>query len=343
MSLIVYINSDCCNYQLNQIDESIRRTYSLDEFRDSIDSKKVSMLHIPYPYEDIFEKLVNKTIEYSDKVIILGSELHETTVAFIKQFNHDKITYFINGMINGIPANLWMDWFITTPYVYKNTSILDQLTPYQVKDKYFDILLGQRRAHRDFIYTNTKHLSSYNIMTYLNSQIAPLQNQAIDSWIWETAGVVLPEYDINHSVAIVKYYGFKVHLSQVIPIFIYNQTAYSVVAETNFDNHYSFFTEKIVKPILAKRLFIVFSGQYYLRNLRKFGFMTFDGIIDERYDEVAEPVERFKLAIAQLEYLINQPQQQILNTIQSITEYNYTVMMNTNWNQLFLNQLITKI
>ena len=49
-----------------------------------------------------------------------------------------------------------------------------------------------------------------------------------------------------------KYLGKLVSLSQIIPVDIYNSTAYSVVCETNYDNHYSFYTEKIVKPIIAK-------------------------------------------------------------------------------------------
>lgn len=338
MSFLVYINSDCCNFHLNQIDENISRTYHLTEYLDST-SNKIGLLHIPYPYEVEFEELVIHIIEHSDKVIILCSELHSTTVEFIKKFNHGKISYFINGFINNVRSYLWMDWFTTTTHVYKNTAILEQLTPYQIKDKYFDILLGQRREHRDFIYTKTYHLSSYNIMTYLHNRDIPLQHQSSDGWLWESSGVILPQKDIGHSVTTVTYYGHKISLSQVIPISIYNQTAYSIVAETNFDNQYSFFTEKIVKPILSKRLFIVFSGQHYLRNLRKFGFMTFDGIVDESYDEVEEPVKRFELAITQIEYLITQPQEKILQMIIPIVEHNRHLMMTTNWDSIFLNEL----
>jgi len=339
MSLLVYINSNCCEYHLNQLDETITRTYDITEVSTSSASRKIAFLHVPFPYDDSFEVMVTMAIELTDRVIILCSELHNTTTEFIKKINHEKIYYFINGFINETPARLWMDWFITTTHVYRNSSILAQLNPYQVKEKYFDILLGQRRAHRDFIYTNTNHLSSYNIMTYLSDRTIPLQQQSTDSWVWESCGVTLPMTDIHHSVTTIDYYGTKVRLSQVIPITIYNQTAYSVVAETNFDNHYSFFTEKIVKPILARRLFIVFSGQYYLKNLRKFGFMTFDGIIDEGYDEVENPVERFGLVIEQMEYLISQPQNKILQLITPIVEHNQQLMLTTDWDTLFLDEL----
>ena len=128
-------------------------------------------------------------------------------------------------------------------------------------------------------------------------------------------------------------------LSQVIPFSVYNQTAYTVVAETNYDNHYSFYTEKIVKPILAERLFVVFSSRHYLRNLRSLGFRTFDGIIDETYDDIEDYDLRFKSACEQIEYLISQPQEDILARIRPITEHNKRVMLATDWQGRMLRSL----
>jgi hypothetical protein len=128
-------------------------------------------------------------------------------------------------------------------------------------------------------------------------------------------------------------------LSQIIPTNIYNQTAYTVVTETNAFNHFNFYTEKIVKPIIAERLFIVFAGQHYLRNLRSLGFKTFDGIVDETYDSIADNDQRFKLACEQITYLINQSQEEILAKIRSITEHNKRVMLTTDWYEDFAREL----
>jgi hypothetical protein len=128
-------------------------------------------------------------------------------------------------------------------------------------------------------------------------------------------------------------------LSQIIPLDIYNYSTYSIVAETNYDNHYSFYTEKIVKPILARRLFIVFGGQHYLRNLRQMGFQTFDGIVDETYDTVENSDERFQLALEQMHKLIDQPQDLILEKIWPIVEHNQRVMLETDWYGDFAREL----
>ena len=112
---------------------------------------------------------------------------------------------------------------------------------------------------------------------------------------------------------------------------IYNQTAYTVVAETNFMNSYTFFTEKIAKPMLARRLFVVFSGQHYLRNLHNAGFRTFDSVIDESYDEEPDITKRYQMIYEQMQYLMQEPQNKIFEEIKNITEYNYHHLLETQW------------
>ena len=129
----------------------------------------------------------------------------------------------------------------------------------------------------------------------------------------------------------VDYFGHRMSISQIIPIDIYNQTRYTVVAETNSNNDYSFYTEKTVKPILGQRLFVMLSGQYSLRNLRNMGFKTFDNVIDENYDNYDLQEIRFQEALDQVRYLSTQSQELILEKIRPICEHNYSHMMRTDW------------
>ena len=108
---------------------------------------------------------------------------------------------------------------------------------------------------------------------------------------------------------------------------------------TNFENHYSFFTEKTVKAILGRRLFLLFGGKYQLQNLRQLGFKTFDGIIDESYDLVDSVTDRANLIIDQMKYLMQQDQQIILDKIKPIVEYNYKLMIETDWYGDFSKEL----
>ena len=112
------------------------------------------------------------------------------------------------------------------------------------------------------------------------------------------------------------------HIAHGLPFKIYQQTAFSLICETTTNNDASFFTEKIAKPMLACRLFVVISGQYYLKNLRKLGFRTFDNVIDESYDSEPDPVKRWNLALEQVKWLCSQDQGKILKSIIPIVLHN---------------------
>ena len=84
-------------------------------------------------------------------------------------------------------------------------------------------------------------------------------------------------------------------------------------------------------PILGRRLFIMFAGRDYLRNLRKIGFCTFDQVIDESYDNERGDMERFSMAMDQVRYLCSQPQEEILDIINPICNYNLEHLMRVDW------------
>jgi hypothetical protein len=292
-----------------------------------------AVFHIPFPYQAEFELRVHSALDQYDVVAVLCSELHQSTVDFIQRNQHPKIRYFTCGNIKDVDTTLWMDWFITSLEFYKNSAVLDQLKPNQPKAKAFDILLGQRRQHRDIVYdyVQTHQLNDQVIMSYIQDYTRPLVEQGFISNI-DIKG-------ITHTVSHISYQGHSMSLSQVIPIDIYNQTAYSLVAETNASNDYNFYTEKIVKPILAERLFLVVAGQHYLKNLQSIGFKTFDNVLDESYDNVADDTLRFNLVCEQMLQLTRMPQSIILDRIKPIVKHNRQVMLETDWLGNFHNEL----
>jgi hypothetical protein len=338
--MIIYADTNVCQWNLMQI--GLESTNLLD------DNIYGALFHVPFPYRDqvgsgiAFEKRLDHALTYTNKIAVLCSELHEPTVDFISRYSQKNIAFFICGFVNSVNTMPWMDWFDTTTTRYKNNNLLAQLSPYTVKPKMFDILLGGPRAHRSAVYDYIQqaNLEDQVIMTYLKDVTTPLQDCDQSGWIWP-AGLTIPETNLRDTVTPTQYRGQWMTLSQIIPTNIYNQTAYTVVAETNAFNHFNFYTEKIVKPILAERLFIVFAGQHYLRNLRSLGFRTFDGIIDESYDAVEDSTMRHNLALAQMQRLIDQPQEQILGQIRSITEHNKQLMLTTDWYGIFSKNLHT--
>lgn len=309
-----------------------------DLFNSSSHQRRVAFFHIPFPYSSNFEQEIDRVYESADRVIILGSELHPEIIKFIRKYDKAKIWYFTCGIIQN-PKLLnchtfkMLDWFITSTHFYKNVrpSTLLELNPYEVKPLMFDALLGRKKPHRTQAYEYiNNNLADQGITTYINDYHVGVDGTDEKKWIWETKGLANYE-DAHWTVDRVKYYGYGMSLSQVIPINIYNQTAYSLVCETNFENDYVFYTEKTVKPILARRLFIMLSHQHALAQLRELGFKTFHGIIDESYDDIEPAIQRHAAALEQLSWLCQQDQRTILDRCRPVVEHNFNLMYASDW------------
>lgn len=112
--------------------------------------------------------------------------------------------------------------------------------------------------------------------------------------------------------------------SQEIPTGIYDSSWYSIVVETM--SRLVFITEKTGKALLAKRVFVLFSGQGSLKYLRSQGFQTFNGIIDESYDSEPSERRRFDLAWEQVELLSTLDPVDVYQRANSILEHNYNLL-----------------
>lgn len=303
-------------------------------------NSSVACFQIPYPYTEQFEQQIESACATYKHIVIIGCELHPVTVDFIRRFDRPNITYFLCGYLN-VPlvhstVHLYLDWFITTTDCYRN-NLLDKLTPYSTKPYAFDALLGRRKPHRQLAWDYIQHyLKDQCIATYIDNHQIDFGTEDSNKWIWEREGLEVNEIP-QWTVETVTYNNHQQRLSQIIPISIYNQSAYSLVAETNVDNDYVFFTEKTVKPILAKRLFIMLGNRYVLARLRDLGFKTFDSVIDESYDTIEPVTDRHCAALDQMRWLTTQDQSLILNQLQPIVEHNARHMLTTDWYKDFKN------
>ena len=231
------------------------------------------------------------------------------------------------------------------------THKLQQINHKAVKPRYFDALLGLEKPHRNFVHNaiEENHLQQKFLTTYTKDTARWLSqdNGEFDN---EFKREFLHEPDIEnfheaitHSAMQVEYQGQTLALSVIVPIQIYNQTAYSIVAETHADNRHSFFTEKIFKPMLAHRLFVVFSGWKYLKNLRALGFQTFGNVIDESYDLIENNEQRWLAAFEQVKRLCKIDQAEVLEKISDQVQHNYNLIMDTRWGITHLLSIQQKI
>ena len=87
----------------------------------------------------------------------------------------------------------------------------------------------------------------------------------------------------------------------------YLDTYVSIVNETGINDNCTFITEKTVRPMFNRHPFIVWGNPHILKNLRSYGFKTFDWLIDESYDECENANERLNMILKEIEKLNSLP------------------------------------
>jgi len=304
----------------------------------------------PLPKVDFPDK-INELSHASDLVFTFGGELHSTQWAVWNQCHHDNVYWVIPGTVtqpSALKNNIivWHDWLKIIARLYQDrlSNRLAEISYALPKPKYFDALLGRKRVNRDAVYEGVvaNNLQDKFIMTYMGDSDVTIKG----NFVWEKDCYPAQE-SIGHTYGTtcfdVCYNDIKIPLSRVIPIDVFNQTAYSIVAETNTDSSLSFYTEKTAKPIIARRLFVAFTGYKFLENLRSAGFKTFDGIIDESYDQIVDDTARYHAAMEQVKFLCNTDQANIYLQAKDILEHNYNLLVSTDWDKQARDQIQQKI
>jgi hypothetical protein len=196
------------------------------------------------------------------------------------------------------------------------------------KPYWFDVLLGARRPHRDFVMLNLqKHspLLDKCIVTYRDGFTGGIiDNQTTDihdyfpgyQLDWPYVGKNLEHsWEVKDTI--------EKSISPFVPWNIYRNTWYSVICETGFTGDGFFLTEKTTKALFAQRAFVMFAPCQFLKHLRELGFKTFGSIIDESYDEELVDIKRYQMAFAQMLSLTQQDPVQVYKKLQPVLEHNY--------------------
>jgi hypothetical protein len=206
------------------------------------------------------------------------------------------------------------------------------------KEFLFDFLPGLKKSHREFVF------NSLTLSGLVDKSIVSIYNvDNVDQrlqWGFDYQTAVLEKNDLEEfskiknnneisstAVDTIKYKsGLSAWASSLVPWKIYENSYYSLVTESNADG-YNFITEKTAKPLLAKRLFVVFSSQYHLATLKKWGYKTFSDVIDESYDLEPDYNKRMRMAWEQVEYLATLDPNTVLAQLTPVFEHNHQLIL----------------
>ena len=321
-------------YHLCQYPKTVTNFQSINEIPNDCDIVAVSFMNNRWhEYQQIIQDLSTRT----KKLLVNLSEPTPGNMSFtdfVDSINYDNVYLFSDVVFNHAPTvniETIVSWFINSdniyvsqPWAQERIKKLHRVFNTLHRPYMFDCLLGTRRRHRDIIesyYTNSIHRDKF-IFSY--------HNQVLEHGIWDAD---VDDYQLwfGPGEPPPNFGGSPVPRQQVLPLDIYNQSFYSIVAETTTENSYNQYTEKVAKPMIAKRVFVAFAGQHYLANLRHLGFQTFSSVMDESYDTIADLDQRMAAAWAQVEWLCEQDPEHIHRRIRWVLQHNQEHFLKTDW------------
>jgi len=119
----------------------------------------------------------------------------------------------------------------------------------------------------------------------------------------------------------------------------YQYIALDIVVETVFDYPYPYISEKTLRPISCKRMFIIVGAPNTLDLLKRKGFETWSDLIDETYDSIVDSESRFLAVSKTIRDFCSLPLveiQQYMRLNQNRLEHNYHNLIDLKRRELAL-------
>jgi len=159
---------------------------------------------------------------------------------------------------------------------------------HQLKIKTFNCLNRRRKFHREYLMLNLIEagLHRHGLISHDTIGHRIDTDQPVD---WEKLGIKKETLAASKKILPLTVDGpdFSIEKAEALTNDVFLNSWVTVVTETHaFDEpHHVFISEKTVKPINSLHPFMVLGHRGTLKELHKMGYKTFDGLIDESYDD----------------------------------------------------------
>lgn len=265
-------------------------------------------------------------------IIFANSEKSQLKKDFLKRYPAADWYFFFHGFAA-------LDWYRDFKYLnYQDTKIDKVFSS-------FNHIIQNNRSYRMYFISLLKEHNIYDqgyislplltpniIKQELFKNQSPLSLDAkkhiVTNLLPSAQPVRLDECDYNSASADVSMY--------------LQRAFWNIVTETVYFDEKLHLTEKIFKPIVSRRPFILVAAPGNLAYLKSYGFKTFDRWIDESYDNERDPDRRMQLIVAEMKKLCSLSHTQLLamhQEMQDVLEYNHQHFY-TNFKTLIVNELV---
>lgn len=236
------------------------------------------------------------------------------------------------------PLVIWQHWIQDLQQVWQTPVIrpdLERLGAPHDPALLFDVLLGGERSYRTQLHDlvdSDGNLSDRVIMSYYGV------NTHRPRFILESDCDPISWPDPMHTGMLIRYRSVQMRTACIPPVSIYQQTWFTVLAETSAHTYLNFYTEKVAKPLLAGRMFLALGGQHYLRGLRDSGFQTFGSVINESYDLEADNRTRVIMVFREMQNIARRDPRALWQQAQPMIQHNLAVAWNHDFVGLAIGQ-----
>jgi len=197
------------------------------------------------------------------------------------------------NLLNFVSINNWVDRGIVVNHAYENKTA-NFLSYNRVIKAHRCHLVGEMRLH---------NLIDGNMVSFVPSGelypgVVKTATQVVENSLYlhpDVKARILPVLDTPLTI---DEYDVTQNGPQVSSH--YEQALLSVIAETTYENGDVFISEKTFRAIAHGHPFIIVGPAESLRALRSMGFETFDGVIDESYDQEYDANTRMYKIITEL-------------------------------------------
>jgi len=273
--------------------------------------------------ENVYEKILTVGPDFIGLRILATGERSVEIDRWCEQYNYKNWYYFFHGFAA-------LDWYRDYQYV---PEIEKQFTQVFIS---FNRLVTKNRSYRLYF---VSQLIKKDLLKHGHVSLI-LEDNGLGTWkeeladsnsLMSTKAKTLTHQQISTltgSLIIDKENppGHASADSGYHELMMYKSALWHVVTETVYYHEKLHLTEKIFKPIVAKRPFILLGAVNNLAYLKSYGFKTFDQWIDESYDREFDPDLRSEMVLSELEKLCclsTDELNQMYVEMQDILEFNF--------------------
>ena len=293
--------------------------------------QSVEGYHTDWLWNWFHEKCTKYNISPRAIIYVTGDQSSADNYTYWAHKNH------IDARLNIVPSTT-LSFYINQTYLQRNLNIVfDDLLKYKQdnvsKIYLYDCINFRPRPQRIFNYL---HLKSAGLLPLGNISIGTHPDWTVKLTSEQLKNYHLP-LDIDTTIlpktmeqvtptnADHRYYEFVERILDNI----YLNSWLSIVTESSYFEHERsvFISEKTFKPIACMQPFIIVGSKHVLKYLRKLGYKTFDGFIDESYDDLDDS-ERFLAIVNALEKIKNiKDKVAWYESMQDILEHNHKLFL----------------